>query len=130
MSTRRKPNASPAEAVLRSGRVREIIGKLMNDGVARTSRDISKSIAPQTDPLGYDRRNAGYLLGTMVEAGILSMNGKDYVLTSHVEWEEPTPVSTRKQRISKSDVLQVDVVKATGRVRLSIQGLIIEIGVV
>ena len=130
MSTRRKPNASPAEAVLRSGRVREIIGKLMNDGVARTSRDISKSIAPQTDPLGYDRRNVGYLLGTMVEAGILSMNGKDYVLTSHVEWEEPTPVSTRKQRISKSDVLQVDVVKATGRVRLSTQGLIIEIGVV
>ena len=130
MSTRRKPNASPAEAVLRSGRVREIIGKLMNDGVARTSRDISKSIAPQTDPLGYDRRNVGYLLGTMVEAGILSVNGKDYVLTSHVEWEEPAPVSTRKQQISKSDVLQVDVVKATGRVRLSTQGLIIEIGVV
>ena len=131
MSTKkREVSISHQDAIVRASKVKELIAKhLVARGGSPSLRDISNELAESLDALGYDRRNLRSLLTTMVKAGMLSEVGtgihREYVMESSLPG-----IKVEKVRKKAIDALQIDIIKATGRVRLSIQGLVIEIGVV
>ena len=125
--------ASLKEAFVRSAKARAIIiDEIKSKDKALTLTDIL-GLEPLA-ALGMKVPAVQSCVYSMVKSGVLIKSKSDSttyygVPTGSVE-KAPVKVKTTKYAIQPTKPsIQVDIIKATGRVRLSLNGLVIEIGV-
>lgn len=123
------------EQLRRSAEMKAAISSLIfNSSSDLSAKQVSESLSEKMKELGYNETNLSNFLFTMSKNQLISRNGS----LGHVTYGKPNGSAdqkavTKKEKIkpkSSSEEIMIDIVKSTGRVRLQIKGLVIEIGVV
>ena len=121
------------EQLRRSAEMRTAISSLLfNSSENLPASEISELLKSKMEELGYNETNLSNFLFTMSKNGLISKSGP----LGNVKYGRPSdiksaePVKIKKPKGDPAQEIKIDIVKSTGRVRLQIKGLVIEIGVV
>lgn len=144
MGTNNASELSEDEKAVRQSKIRAAIQHWLNNNQGSfTVSQIAKGLESIIQELNYSTQSLYSILPTMTKAGVIKMTeagGKHYY--HHPRWEghplehtEPTVKRIKRSTEAVADIVPpsqftVDVVKSTGRVRITTQGLTIEIGIV
>lgn len=116
-----------------------VIGLLNEKPVLVPAGEIIQTLSEKAKQLGYTNPESIYsVLSTMAKNNLIhrESDGTKSLYGSFrkaEEWQPPAAPPQRQGRVSRNlqaADLKVDIVKGTGKVRLSISGMVIEIGVV
>jgi len=133
---------SKAETDAKIGAVRQLVVDFLNGNPNRayTAISIGNALANQLASIGYSAHGLRYLLKNLEKDKLIQAvsvdNPRSY---STLIRELPEPIKAvinhpqqpvEKSPITGAPTLKVDIVKSSGKVRLELQGLVIEIGVI
>lgn len=130
---------SRKEQLLRAAQLRARITALINNADIRlTTKEVRAAIEEELKDLGYNESVLSNFLFTMSNNGLISREGTlgniTYGKAGDLPPKKEKTAKIQQEKVKKvinqEPTLTVDLVKSTGRVRISFKGIQIEIGVI
>lgn len=119
------------EARVRDAKIREAVRGVLSDGEEYTASRLMEILTPDLEALGFKPANLRFILYEMAESKLIHSRKEARTLhfSAHASAQAKVPESEPKRQKTKPAV-KIDIVKSTGKVRIELDGLLIEIGVV
>jgi hypothetical protein len=126
---------SRKEQLLRAAQLRARITAIMNNADIRlTAKEVREALEDELSALGYNESSLSNFLFTMSNNGLISREGTigniTYGKAGDILPEKEMKQKKAQKATNQDPTLTVDLVKSTGRVRISFKGIQIEIGVI
>jgi len=119
------------ENQVRAARVRALVMSRLT-GVPQTTAMLFKALEKEMQDMGVDYKNFSSLLGAARRNGLVASEREGLTYNhwkGEVEDDEPPNVRPAKNSAKGKADISITVIKATKVVRLTVNGLIIDIGV-
>ena len=126
---------SRREQLRRAAEMRSAISSLIfNSPSSLSASQIGNALSEKMKELGYNETNLSNFLFTMSKNNLISRTGGlGHVVYGKANSEVEIEPSEKRKKVKHANPaaeIAIDIVKSTGKVRLQIKGLVIEIGVV